>query len=85
MTNYHLRFMDGRPDRRAELPDGRAASAEGRRGAPLGLLGDIVLCPSVPAKQAAETAVGPTRRPSTCWCTAFFTCSFDHAEPEERR
>ena len=67
------------PDRRAGVPDGRAATPAGRPDAPEpepALLGDIVLCPEVAAKQAATAGHSHGRRAARCSpCTACCTCS----------
>ena len=59
------RAVDGRAraHRRADVPDGRAAPAAGRRGARAeGLLGDIVLCPQVAAAPGRRGRPPPRRR-----------------------
>ena len=84
METLHVQWMDlPGPDRRHELPDGRAAPRpRGHRSPQEGVLGDIVLCPSVAA------APGPRRRPrdrggaaaahrrtASCTCSATTTRS----------
>ena len=75
---------EGGPDRRARLPDGRAASGLVNEEPEEGVLGDIVLCPSVAASQA-KTA-GHSHRDELDLLTVhgiLHLLGYDHAEPEE--
>ena len=84
IAELNRRFMDADgPDRRAGVPHRRpvdaAADARGdasvrRRPEPL-LLGDVVVCPAVAARQAPAHAGSSTTSWRCWWCTAFCTCS----------
>ncbi len=88
------REVDGRagPDRRARLPHGRAATGPAGRAADAdvptdpALLGDVVLCPQVAARQAAE-AGHSTQEELELLCThgILHLLGYDHAEPEEHK
>ncbi|CAM5677752.1 Endoribonuclease YbeY [Streptomyces fumanus] len=73
------------PDPCHVLPDGRAAPAgQGRRGAPEGLLGDIVLCPEVAARQGAEAETRHTMDEELQLLTVhgvLHLLGYDHEEP----
>ncbi|HEY9523261.1 MAG TPA: rRNA maturation RNase YbeY [Thermopolyspora sp.] len=69
-----------------ELRPNQGAGARQESDAPLdpALLGDVVLCPQVAAKQAAEAGHG-TRDELELLCThgILHLLGYDHAEPEE--
>ena len=77
------------PDRRAGLPDGRGHVDHGPdepTAAEPALLGDIVLCPEVAAKQAA--AAGHAAADELHLLTVhgvLHLLGYDHAEPDEER
>jgi probable rRNA maturation factor len=87
MEKLHIDFMDepGPTDVLSfpmdELRPGTAASPT-----PPGLLGDIVLCPTVAATQADQA--GHSAIHEMLWLTAhgvLHLLGYDHAEPEEER
>ena len=94
MTGLHLQWMDepGPTDVMAFPMD--ELDLRGSRGAPHGvqeagdagpvLLGDVVLCPQVAERQAAEAGHG-TQDELELLCThgILHLLGFDHAEPEE--
>ena len=89
MAELQRAWMDEHgPDRRAVVPDGRAApAAEDDEDPPRGILGDIVLCPAVAAAQARD---GRSRhRATSCELLTIHgilhLLGYDHAEPEEKR
>ena len=86
MAELHGVDGRGRPDRRARVPDGRAAARPRRRREPEpALLGDIVLCPEVAAEAGGRGRA--LRRPTSCTCspcTACCTCSAT-TTPSRRR
>ena len=66
---------EGGPDRRARLPDGRAAARPGQRGPEEGVLGDLVLCPRSPLVRVRPRGTARTPRSSCSPCTGSCTCS----------
>ena len=78
MEQLHVQWMDEPgPDRRDGVPDGRAAPGYVTTTEPApGLLGDIVLCPSV-AERAGRAGRALHRRTSSTCCarTGSCTCS----------
>ena len=85
MSAYHEKYLgEPGPDRRAELPDGRAAPAGRRRGAAGGLLGDIVLCPAVTERQAREHGRSATAEAEYLLVHGLLhLLGYDHAEPDD--
>ncbi len=88
MEPLHVQWMDEPgPDRRAELPDGRAAPRGGTEDTPhaAGLLGDIVLCPQVAGDpgHAGHPLVEELILLTTHGLLHLL--GFDHAEPDEER
>ena len=86
MTDYHLRFMDEPgPTDVLSFPMDELRPPKDDEEPPLGLLGDIVLCPSVTAKQAADN--GRTTDEEAEYLLVhgvLHLLGFDHAEPEEK-
>ena len=80
----------GRPDRRAGLPDGRAAPGTVNDDEPEeGVLGDLVLCPQVAERQAEARERGQRTYTTTDEVDLLTVhgilhlLGYDHAEPEE--
>ena len=86
MSDYHLRFMDEPgPTDVLSFPMDELRPPKDDEEPPLGLLGDIVLCPSVTAKQAADN--GRTTDEEAEYLIVhglLHLLGFDHAEPEEK-
>lgn len=86
MAGYHERFMDlpGPTDVMSFPMDELRAPSEDE-DPPLGLLGDIVLCPQVTAKQAAENGREPDAEAEYLLIHGLLhLLGHDHAEPEEK-
>jgi probable rRNA maturation factor len=90
MTALHEHFMNepGPTDVLAfpmdELNDQRSDDGEG--DAPPTLLGDVVLCPVVAQRQAAEAGHGlPDELHLLCTHGVLHLLGYDHAEPEEEQ
>lgn len=86
MEDYHVRFMDlpGPTDVMSFPMDELRAPAPGEEP-PLGLLGDIVLCPAVTARQAAENGREPDAEAEYLLIHGLLhLLGHDHAEPEEK-
>ena len=74
------------PDRRARLPDGRAAPGLVNEEPEEGILGDLMLCPSVAERQA--TTAGHSTDAELELLTVhgiLHLLGYDHAEPEEHQ
>ena len=87
MADYHERFMDlpGPTDVMSFPMDELRAPAEDEEP-PLGLLGDIVLCPAVTERQAAENGREPDQEAEYLLIHGLLhLLGHDHAEPEEKR
>ena len=87
MADYHVRFMDltGPTDVMSFPMDELRAPADDEEP-PLGLLGDIVLCPTVTARQAAENGREPDAEAEYLLIHGLLhLLGHDHAEPEEKR
>lgn len=86
MSDYHVRFMDEPgPTDVLSFPMDELRPPKDDDEPPLGLLGDIVLCPSVTAKQAADN--GRTTEEEAEYLLVhglLHLLGFDHAEPEEK-
>lgn len=86
MSDYHVRFMDEPgPTDVLSFPMDELRPPKDDEEPPLGLLGDIVLCPSVTAKQAADN--GRTTEEEAEYLLVhglLHLLGFDHAEPEEK-
>lgn len=86
MTDYHVRFMDlpGPTDVLSFPMDELRAPRPGEE-APRGLLGDIVLCPQVTARQAAENGRTPDQEAEYLMIHGLLhLLGHDHAEPREK-
>ncbi|SDL64826.1 rRNA maturation RNase YbeY [Tessaracoccus oleiagri] len=86
MADYHERFMDlpGPTDVMSFPMDELRAPEEGEEP-PLGLLGDIVLCPAVTERQAAENGREPRAEAEYLLIHGLLhLLGHDHAEPEEK-
>lgn len=87
MTDLHVQWMDEPgPTDVLSFPMDELTPGTEEHPAPEGLLGDVVICPSVAAKQAAEaghTAVEEMLLLATH--SILHLLGFDHAEEEERR
>lgn len=86
MADYHQRFMDlpGPTDVMSFPMDELREPAEGEEP-PLGLLGDIVLCPAVTERQAAENGREPSEEAEYLLIHGLLhLLGHDHAEPEEK-
>jgi probable rRNA maturation factor len=89
MTELNHRWMDGDgPTDVLAFPmdEGSVDHGPGESGAEPALLGDIVLCPEVAAKQAAEA--GHATPDELALLTVHGTLhllGYDHAEPDEER
>lgn len=86
MSDYHERFMDlpGPTDVLSFPMDELRAPEEGEEP-PVGLLGDIVLCPAVTERQAAENGREPRAEAEYLLIHGLLhLLGHDHAEPEEK-
>lgn len=87
MADYHLRFMDlPGPTDVLSFPMDELRPPADDEEPPLGLLGDIVLCPTVTAAQAAENGRTPDSEADYLLVHGLLhLLGFDHAEPEEHQ
>jgi probable rRNA maturation factor len=87
MSAYHQRFMDlPGPTDVLSFPMDELRAPDPDQEPPLGLLGDIVLCPSVTAAQAAEA--GRTAEEEADYLLIhglLHLLGHDHAEPGEKQ
>lgn len=87
MEELHIRWMDEPgPTDVLSFPMDELTPGTELSPAPEGLLGDIVVCPSVAARQAAES--GHSAAEEMLLLTThgiLHLLGYDHAEPEERR
>jgi len=86
MTAYHQKFMDepGSTDVLSFPMDELRPGTPGGEP-PLGVLGDIVLCPQVTDRQAAETGRTPRQEADYLLVHGLLhLLGFDHAEPAEK-
>ena len=87
MADYHVRFMDlPGPTDVLSFPMDELRPPSDDDEPPLGLLGDIVLCPQV-AETQAKTAGHPLVEELILLTThgLLHLLGFDHAEPDEER
>ncbi len=86
MAEYHERFMDlPGPTDVMSFPMDELRAPEEDEEPPLGLLGDIVLCPTVTARQAAENGREPAAEAEYLLIHGLLhLLGHDHAEPEEK-
>ncbi len=87
MADYHQRFMDlPGPTDVLSFPMDELRPPSDDEEPPLGLLGDIVLCPTVTAAQAAENGRTPEGEADYLLVHGLLhLLGFDHAEPEEKK
>ncbi|HMR50550.1 MAG TPA: rRNA maturation RNase YbeY [Arachnia sp.] len=86
MEDYHVRFMDlPGPTDVMSFPMDELRAPDPGEEPPLGLLGDIVLCPAVTARQAAENGREPDAEAEYLLIHGLLhLLGHDHAEPEEK-
>jgi len=86
MSSYHVRFMDEPgPTDVLSFPMDELRPGQPGGEPPLGVLGDIVLCPQVTDKQAAQ--MGRTGKEEAEYLLIhglLHLLGFDHAEPQEK-
>ena len=87
MSDYHERFMgEPGPTDVLSFPMDELRQPRDDEDPPLGLLGDIVLCPTVTAAQAAENSRTPEGEADYLLIHGLLhLLGHDHAEPEEKR
>ena len=86
MADYHERFMDlpGSTDVMS-FPMDELREPSDDEAPPLGMLGDIVLCPAVTERQAAENGRQPDEEAEYLLIHGLLhLLGHDHAEPEEK-
>jgi len=86
MADYHERFMDlPGPTDVLSFPMDELRPPSDDEEPPLGLLGDVVLCPAVTAAQAAENGRTPESEADYLLVHGLLhLLGYDHAEPEEK-
>jgi len=87
MAVYHERFMDepGATDVLSFPMDELRPPSPGEE-APQGLLGDVVLCPAVAARQAQELGRSPAKEMDYLLIHGLLhLLGFDHASPREKK
>ncbi|GAA4906410.1 rRNA maturation RNase YbeY [Tessaracoccus lubricantis] len=86
MAQYHERFMDlPGPTDVMSFPMDELRAPDEDEDPPMGLLGDIVLCPQVTARQAAENGREPDAEAEYLLIHGLLhLLGHDHAEPEEK-
>ena len=86
MADYHERFMDlPGPTDVMSFPMDELREPADDEEAPLGLLGDVVLCPTVTARQAAENGREPDAEAEYLLIHGLLhLLGHDHAEPDEK-
>jgi probable rRNA maturation factor len=87
MASYHERFMDEPgPTDVLSFPMDELRPPNPGEEPPLGLLGDVVLCPAVTSRQAAELGRTPEQEADYLLVHGLLhLLGFDHAEPAEKR
>lgn len=87
MTQLHIQWMDeDGPTDVLSFPMDELRPGTAEEETPEGMLGDIVLCPSVAARQAAESGHSATEEMLLLTCHGILhLLGYDHAEEEERR
>ncbi len=87
MADYHVRFMDlPGPTDVLSFPMDELRAPSDDEDPPLGLLGDIVLCPTVTAAQASENGRTPEGEADYLLVHGLLhLLGHDHAEPEEKK
>lgn len=86
MADYHERFMgEPGPTDVLSFPMDELRPPRDGEDPPLGLLGDVVLCPSVTAQQAADNGRTPDEEAEYLLVHGLLhLLGFDHAEPDEK-
>lgn len=86
MADYHERFMDlPGPTDVMSFPMDELREPSDDEAPPLGMLGDIVLCPAVTERQAAENGRQPDEEAEYLLIHGLLhLLGHDHAEPEEK-
>ena len=86
MTDYHVRFMDlPGPTDVLSFPMDELRPPNDDEEPPLGLLGDIVLCPTVTAAQAADNGRTPEGEADYLLVHGLLhLLGYDHAESDEK-
>lgn len=86
MEQYHIRFMDlPGPTDVLSFPMDELRAPLDDEEAPRGLLGDIVLCPAVTERQAAENGRRPDDEAEYLLVHGLLhLLGHDHAEPDEK-
>ena len=86
MASYHERFMDlPGPTDVMSFPMDELRAPDPDQDPPLGLLGDIVICPQVTNRQAAENGRRPDEEAEYLLIHGLLhLLGHDHAEPEEK-
>ncbi|ASU84813.1 rRNA maturation RNase YbeY [Nocardiopsis gilva YIM 90087] len=87
MTELHIRWMDEPgPTDVLSFPMDELRPGSGERTSEPGILGDVIICPQVAAKQA-EKAGHSAQDETDLLCThgILHLLGYDHAEPEEHR
>lgn len=86
MSDYHERFMDlPGPTDVLSFPMDELRAPHEEEDPPLGLLGDIVLCPQVTAQQAADNGREPDAEAEYLLIHGLLhLLGHDHAEPDEK-
>ena len=86
MADYHVRFMDlPVPTDVMSFPMDELRAPGDDEEPPQGLLGDIVLCPAVTERQAAENGRRPDEEAEYLLIHGLLhLLGHDHAEPEEK-
>lgn len=87
MSAYHEKYMDEPgPTDVLSFPMDELRAPDGDEEPPLGLLGDIVLCPAVTAAQAAEHQRTPEQEADYLLIHGLLhLLGHDHAEPGEKK
>lgn len=86
MSDYHERFMDlPGPTDVLSFPMDELRAPHEEEDPPMGLLGDIVLCPQVTAQQAADNGREPDAEAEYLLIHGLLhLLGHDHAEPDEK-
>ena len=86
MADYHERFMDlPGPTDVMSFPMDELQSPRDDEEPPMGMLGDIVLCPQVTASQAAENGREPDAEAEYLLIHGLLhLLGHDHADPDEK-
>lgn len=86
MADYHERFMDlPGPTDVMSFPMDELQSPRDDEEPPMGMLGDIVLCPQVTARQASENGREPDAEAEYLLIHGLLhLLGHDHAEPDEK-